>query len=198
MCFSGDGNYGAIVTPSNLDRLFQAAVVEVTACRVPPTTSRLTLAQNPKHPNWIFVNISAGAPGQRGTPSHAQSAAAAHNSKILVSCQGKHPELCLIRFYRIGCAILTRCSQTARAGLCKVLNDAISAQARGSPGSTAEVAVDAVDSIMRREYDPPSPTFTLHSRTKRLRDQVHRAWARRHSLHHESRRPSCIPPKRFR
>ena len=57
VCFSGDGNYGAIVTPSNLDRLFQAAVVEVTACRAPPTTSCLTFTRNHNHPNRISVDI---------------------------------------------------------------------------------------------------------------------------------------------
>ena len=29
VCFSGDGNYAATITPANLERLFQAAVVEV-------------------------------------------------------------------------------------------------------------------------------------------------------------------------
>jgi hypothetical protein len=31
VCFSGDGNYGAVVSPENLEQLFQAAAVEVGA-----------------------------------------------------------------------------------------------------------------------------------------------------------------------
>jgi hypothetical protein len=34
VCFSGDGNYAATVAPANLERLFQAAVVEVAALRL--------------------------------------------------------------------------------------------------------------------------------------------------------------------
>jgi hypothetical protein len=47
VCFSGDGNYAATMSPSNLERLFQAAVVEVLAqhssLRVLRTVCRVSL-----------------------------------------------------------------------------------------------------------------------------------------------------------
>ena len=52
--------------------------------------------------------------------------------------------------------------QTARAGLCKAVSDAIRTHVRGASASPAEVPVDAIDSIIRREYSERGQGVTLY------------------------------------
>ncbi len=59
-------------------------------------------------------------------------------------------------------AVVTPFSQTARAGLCEAVTEAVGAQVRGSFTPKAEVPIDAVDSIIRREYSERGQGITLY------------------------------------
>jgi hypothetical protein len=52
--------------------------------------------------------------------------------------------------------------QTARVGLCEVVTNAIRKQVLGSSASPAEVPVDMIDAIIRREYSERGQGITLY------------------------------------
>jgi hypothetical protein len=101
-----------------------------------------------------------GAPGERCAPPEQSSASTADIPEIPVSRQGKLSFRQQIPISTL--ASVTLPPQTARAGLCEVVTDTIRAQVRISTVSPAEVPVDSVDSIIRREYSERGQGATLY------------------------------------
>jgi hypothetical protein len=87
VCFSGDGNYAATITPANLERLFQAAVVEV---RFFSALLLWTLLCATSY-LWFFM-FFLGAPCYYRSSAYKSCPSPADCTKVLVPRQG-HPSL---------------------------------------------------------------------------------------------------------
>ena len=98
VCFSGDGNYAATMSPSNLERLFQAAVVEVLAqhssLRVLRTMCRVSLSFS----FAAILNFLSGSPCQRRASPGESSACAARVPEAVVPRQSA---LCICAFVAV-------------------------------------------------------------------------------------------------
>jgi hypothetical protein len=73
-------------------------------------------------------------------------------------CPPHFPSLCACALN--ACVISSR--QAARPGLCEVVTDAIRKQVRASSVAPAQVPVDVVDAIIRREYSQRGQGVTMY------------------------------------